>query len=47
MKSRIFLAGIALAVFTPVVASAQDDCCRSDGDGRTLLAQAQAVCLAT
>ena len=36
MKSRIFLAGIALAVFTPVVASAQDDGCRRDGNGRII-----------
>ena len=36
MKSGIFLAGIALAVFTPVVASAQDDGCRRDGNGRII-----------
>ena len=36
MKSRIFLAGIALAVFTPVVASAQEDGCRRDGNGRII-----------
>lgn len=34
MKSRIFLAGIALAALTPSVASAQDDGCRRDGNGR-------------
>ena len=36
MKSRMFLAGIALAVFTPVVASAQEDGCRRDGNGRII-----------
>ena len=36
MKSRMFLAGIALAVFTPVVASAQEDGCRRDGSGRII-----------
>jgi hypothetical protein len=36
MKSRIFLASIALAVFTPVVASAQSDGCRRDGNGRII-----------
>lgn len=36
MKSRIFLAGIALAVLTPAVASAQEDGCRRDGNGRII-----------
>lgn len=36
MKSQIFLAGIALAVLTPSIASAQDDGCRRDGNGRII-----------
>ena len=36
MKSRIFLAGIALAALTPAMASAQDDGCRRDGNGRII-----------
>ena len=36
MKTRIFLAGVALAVFTPSVVSAQDDGCRRDGSGRII-----------
>jgi Glycine zipper 2TM domain len=36
MKSRIILAGIALAALTPSVALAQDDGCRRDGNGRII-----------
>ena len=36
MKSRIFLAGIALAALTPSVAMAQDDGCRRDNSGRII-----------
>ena len=36
MKSRILLAGIALAVLTPSVAMAQDDGCRRDNSGRII-----------
>jgi len=36
MKSRILFAGVALAVLTPSVVSAQDDGCRRDGSGRII-----------
>ncbi|WP_295441629.1 glycine zipper 2TM domain-containing protein [Sphingorhabdus sp. EL138] len=36
MKSRIFFAGVVLAVLTPSVVSAQDDGCRRDGSGRII-----------
>lgn len=36
MKNRIFFAGVALAVLTPSVVSAQDDGCRSDRSGRII-----------
>ncbi len=36
MKSRIYLAGAALAILTPSIAMAQDDGCRRDGSGRVI-----------
>lgn len=36
MKKHIILAGIALATLTPSIASAQDDGCRRDSNGRII-----------
>ena len=36
MKSRLFLAGVALSILTPSVAMAQDDGCRRDSNGRII-----------
>ncbi len=36
MKSRLFLAGIALSILTPSIAIAQDDGCRRDSNGRII-----------
>lgn len=36
MKSRLFLAGVALSILTPSIAMAQDDGCRRDNNGRII-----------
>ena len=36
MKKHIIIAGIAMAALTPTMASAQDDSCRRDGNGRII-----------